>query len=108
MKPKPFVLEYRVDKLPSRVLQRAPGAPCGAGAPVGLGISAFRAEERIAASVTNIEGKALLAIPPTVTGPLELRVDSVPKHYPFVINGKHLAWAPVRPPDFSGPRCLSE
>lgn len=51
---------------------------CGRGAVAGVGVSLFRADERVAASVTNSEGRVALAVPAEVSGELSVVVDSLP------------------------------
>jgi hypothetical protein len=54
------------------------GVACGEGPVAGLGVSVFRADERVSASVTNSAGQVAFAVPPHVSGELTVVVDSVP------------------------------
>jgi len=64
---------------PDRVVEiTRQGVACGHGPVAGLGVSVFRANERVAASVTNSAGQVAFAVPPNVTGELTVVVDSVP------------------------------
>ena len=64
---------------------------CGAGPVVGLGVSVFRADERVAASVTNSAGDVAFAVPANVSGELNVVVDSVPPEMSRVREGDVIA-----------------
>lgn len=61
--------------------------PCGRGPVVGVGISVFRAGERVAASVTNSAGQVAFAVPSDVSGELTVVIDSVPPEMSRVREG---------------------
>lgn len=75
----------------------ASGVPCGQGSLPGLGVSAYRAEERVAASATDADGNVTLRVPENVTGPLTLVVDSVPPRYALIVPGQALAELTLAP-----------
>lgn len=65
--------------------------PCGRGPVAGIGVSLFRANERVAAAVTTIDGRVAFAVPPNVTGELSVVVDSVPPDMARVREGDVVA-----------------
>ncbi|MGC4087091.1 MAG: hypothetical protein QM756_04145 [Polyangiaceae bacterium] len=72
---------------------------CGFGPVVGLGVSVFRAEERVSASVTNAAGQVAFALPPHVTGELSIVVDSVPPELQRIREGDSLGSVTVPAPE---------
>jgi hypothetical protein len=67
------------------------GVACGTGAVAGLGVSVYRADERVAASTTDENGDVSLRLPDWLTGPVAVVVDSVPSDYSLVPTGELLA-----------------
>lgn len=65
--------------------------PCGRGAVAGIGVSLFRANERVAASVTNSDGRVALAVPADVSGELSVVVDGVPPEAARAREGEVIA-----------------
>lgn len=85
---------------PDRLLEvTRHNVPCGRGEVAGVGVSLFRANERVAASVTNRSGAVAFAVPPEVTGELSVVVDSVPPDLARVREGDVVATilVPVAP-----------
>jgi len=72
-------------------------APCGTGAVVGVGLSLYLAEERIARSATDDHGDVVFGIPSRVTGTLTLAVDSTPREYKALEPGQAVGTLRVEP-----------
>jgi hypothetical protein len=67
------------------------GVPCGNGAVAGLGVSVYRADERVAASTTDDNGDVSLRLPEWLTGTVAIVADAVPSRYSLVPPGEVLA-----------------
>jgi hypothetical protein len=70
---------------------------CGSRPILGLGLSLFRAGERVAASTTNAEGEVAFAVPANVTGGLVVTVDAVPAPISIVRVGDIVGSVQVEP-----------
>jgi hypothetical protein len=70
---------------------------CGTGAIEGLGVSVYRADERVVASTTDANGDVALQLPAWLSGPITVVADSVPWRYSLVGQNEVLAMIAVAP-----------
>ncbi len=95
-------------KTTSSVVASAPAEPvvsrvvegkmaCGNRPISGLGLSLFRAGERVASSTTNAEGEVAFAIPADLTGGLVVTVDAVPAPISVIRVGDIVGSVQVEP-----------
>jgi len=75
----------------------ADNVACGAGAVIGVGLSLYLAQERMAASVTDEHGNVAFNVPTGVTGTLTLKVDSAPRGYETIQPGHTVGTLRIEP-----------